>query len=187
VTPHEPFLFFRLIWTPHHAWFPLRIAGANMKELRIEPETAHPFGRKGLAIAAAWKQMATEETAGVLFLDGDVAIDPWDYTVMLNAIATAPKHVHIAPVKLWPVSLGGDSWTWSHCKDGMFSQVLEMEPDFFSFNFTYVPRAAIEKAIQRGLATKQYPEVDRHVSRAARELGVPMNVHPLCQPKHLHY
>jgi hypothetical protein len=184
----KPMLFFRLIWDGHHTWFPLRLAGVNMKELHVVPETAHPFGRKGLALAGAWLQLADDATAGMLILDGDVAIDPWDYVTMYDAIQKEPDAVHIAPVKLWPVSRNGqESWAWAHCRNGQFSQVLERDPDFFSFNFTYVPRRVVELAIRAGLKNEQFPNVDRAVSRAARNAGVPMRVVELCQPKHLHY
>lgn len=45
ITPVE-FMFLRVIWDAHHIKFPLRITGANIKELHVQPEPAHPFGRK---------------------------------------------------------------------------------------------------------------------------------------------
>jgi hypothetical protein len=182
------FLFFRLVWDAHHVWFPLRINSVNMKELHVAPETANPFGRKGLALAAAWKQLSDEGTPGMLILDGDVVIDPYDYVMMYNAIMGDPEAVHIAPVRIWPVSKNDlNGWSWAHCLEGRFSQVMEMNPDFFSFNFTYVPRRVIELAIGDGLKDKQFPHVDQHMSRSARKAGVRMNVVDACRPKHLHY
>lgn len=182
------FLFFRLIWDAHHVWFPLRINSVNMKELHVAPETAHPFGRKGLALAAAWKQLSDDGTPGMLILDGDVVIDPYDYVMMYNAIMGDPEAVHIAPVRIWPVSKNDlNGWSWAHCLEGRFSQVMEMNPDFFSFNFTYVPRRVIELAIGDGLKDKQFPHVDQHMSRSARKAGVRMNVVDACRPTHLHY
>jgi hypothetical protein len=183
-----PILFFRLIWDGHHVHFPLRINAVNMKELHVVPETAHPFGRKGLALAGAWGQLATPETAGLLILDGDVVIDPHDYVMMWAAIQKEPTAVHIGPTRLWPVSKNDlDGWAWGHCRDNQFSQVMEMNPDFFAFNFTYVPRRVIELAVKAGLKNTQYPGVDKLMSRTARQAGVPMRVVEDCQPKHLHY
>jgi len=182
------FMFLRVIWDAHHIKFPLRIAGANIKELHIAPEPAHPFGRKGLALASAWKQLATDAMAGMLLLDGDVMIDPHDYMMMLGAIHTEPAAVHIGPSRLWPASKNDlQGWAWGHAKLGVFSQELEMEPDFFAFNFTYLPRRVVELAIGKGLKTWQFPDVDRSVSRVAREAKIPMRVVKDCFPKHAHY
>src|SRR5277367_2072602 len=158
-------LFFRLIWDGHHVQFPLRLHGVNMKDLHVAPETAAPFGRKGLALAAAWTQLEEAETTGMLILDGDVVIDPYDYHMMYRAIEAEPDAVHIAPVRLWPVSKGDISgWAWGHCKDNNFTAEMTLDPDFFSFNFTYVPRRVVELAIRAGLKNWQYPVVDKMMS-----------------------
>jgi hypothetical protein len=183
-----PFLFLRVIWDAHKIRFPLDIVGANIKELHVVPEPSHPFGRKGMAIAGAWKQLQEPDMSGILLLDGDVLIDPYDYIHMLAAIYQEPTAAHIAPVKLWPISKGDlDGWAWGHCRNNNFSQEMELNPDFFAFNFTYVPRKAIELAIARGLKSEQFPHVDQFVSRAARDAGIRMHVVEACQPKHLHY
>jgi hypothetical protein len=96
--------------------------------------------------------------------------------------------VHIAPAKLWPVSKGDVSgWAWAHCKDGNFTHMPTPDPDFFSFNFTYIPRRVIDLSVKAGLKNWRFPQVDRMVSRTARLAGVKMNVVDACQPKHLHY
>jgi hypothetical protein len=181
-------LFCRLIWDGHHVQFPLRISGVPMKDLHVAPETAAPFGRKGLAIASAWAQLQEPEMTGLLILDGDVVIDPYDYHVMYRAIEKEPDAVHIAPVRLWPISKSDiDGWAWGHCRDNHFTSAPTPDPDFFSFNFTYVPRRVVELAVKAGLKNWQYPQVDRMMSRTARLAGVPMRVVEDCQPKHLHY
>jgi len=183
-----PFMFLRLIWDGHHVRFPLRIAGVNIKELHVVPETAHPFGRKGLALAGAWKQLAEPDMSGLLILDGDVAIDPYDYMMMYVAIQKDPAAVHIGPTKLWPISkMDLDGWAWGHCRGNVWGQLMELNPDFFAFNFTYIPRRVIELAIAKDLKGKQFPHVDQHISRVAREAGVRMNVVEECSPKHMHY
>lgn len=183
-----PYLFLRIIWTAHRVQFPLLMPVFNIKEVRVSPEPAAPFGRKGLVLASAWKQLAKPDTAGVLFLDGDVVVDPHDVMMMLLAINKDPAAVHIAPAKLWPVTMGdAPGWVWGHCRNAEWSQVMTMDPDFFAFNFTYVPRKVIETAIGKGLRGKVFPEVDRHVSKTARELGTRMSVVEDCYPKHMHY
>jgi hypothetical protein len=181
-------LFLRLIWDGHHIHFPLRLHGVNMKELHVAPETSAPFGRKGLALASAWTQLVEDDMSGLLILDGDVVIDPFDYHIMYTAIEKEPDAVHIAPVKLWPASKSDiNGWAWGHCKNNHFTSVMTLDPDFFAFNFTYVPRRVVELAIKAGLKNWQYPQVDRMMSRTARQAGVPMRVVEACQPKHLNY
>ena len=181
-------MFFRLIWDGHHVKFPLRIHGVNMKDLHVVPETSAPFGRKGLALASAWTQLVEEHMTGMLILDGDVVIDPYDYHVMEQAVMKEPTAVHIAPVRLWPTSKADiNGWAWGHCKDNEFTARPTSDPDFFSFGFTYVPRRVVELAIKAGLKNWQYPVVDQQVSKTARQAGVPMRVVMDCQPKHLNY
>lgn len=183
-----PFVFVRVIWDAHHLKYPLHLPLANFKELHVTPEPAHPFGRKGLQLASAWKQIAKPEHRGLLILDGDVLIDPHDYMMMLVAIQLDPDAVQIAPAKLWPVSKhDSPGWVWGHCREGKFTQDWVDDPDFFAFNFTYLPRRVVELAIGKGLKTWQFPEVDRSVSRVAREAKVPMRVVNDCWPKHMHY
>ena len=183
-----PYLFLRVIWTAHRVAFPLHITGFNIKEVQVSPEPAAPFGRKGLVLASAWKQLAKPDTAGVLLLDGDVLVDPHDVMMMLVALTKDPDAVHIGPAKLWPVTMGdAPGWVWGHCRNAEWSQVMTTNPDFFAFNFTYIPRRVVELAIAKGLRTKVFPEVDRHVSRMAREAGIRMHVVEDCHPKHMHY
>ena len=183
-----PYLFFRVIWDAHQVKFPLRISGFPMKELHVAPENGAPFGRKGLALASGWKQLAKPDTAGLLILDGDVVIDPHDMQMMYVAMHKDRDAVHIGPAKLWPITMGdAPGWVWGHCRNAEWSQVMTLDPDFFAFNFTYIPRRVIELAIAKGLRGKVFPEVDRHVSRMARESGTRMHVVEDCHPKHMHY
>lgn len=190
--PIEPvqYLFVRVLWDAHSISFPLRMPFANIKEVHVAPEPTHPFGRKGLVLASAWKQATTDrpDIMGMLILDGDVMIDPHDWFMMRQAIQMEPDAVQIAPVRLWPVSLGDlPGWAWGHCRDGNFTQEMTEDPDFFAFNFTYIPRRVIELAIAQGLKGWQFPNVDTNVSRVARNAKVPMRVVKDCSPKHMHY
>src|SRR5690242_10659791 len=86
-------------------------------DMHVSPEPGYPFGRKGLVISAAWRQLASRNASGLLILDGDVAIDPEDHAAMLRAVDERPQLVHVAPVKIWPKSTKRSAWTWSHWRD----------------------------------------------------------------------
>jgi len=189
--PDQPgFLFLRMIWDRRETPMPpVRIA--RMMSLHYGPEPDHPFGRRGRAMEAAWKQLSGPATAGMLLLDGDVVIDPWDYTVMAAHIQAEPAAVHVAPVKLWQVSKTDMelAWAWGHCRNGVFTQddYGPEDPDFFCFNFTYLPRALVEACIKAGLRSWMFPTVDKEVSRVFRRSGIPVRVVKDCTPKHMHY
>jgi hypothetical protein len=189
------FLFLRVIWEPHHIQFPLRIAGANIKELRITPEPNHPFGRKGLALERAWEQIAPPNCLGMLILDGDVVIDPQDFILMAGAIGREPGAVHVGAARIWSASkpelavreLSG--WSWAHWgEDGPTHEMIpEEQIKFFTFNFTYLPASLVEASIKRGLKGRMFPGVDTFVSKTAREMRTPIRVVAGASPKHLNY
>lgn len=180
-------IFVRVIWDAHVVKLPLALPGARMIELHVQPEPAHPFGRKGLALASAWQQLSKPEHSGMLILDGDVAVDPWDVLTMMLAVNTEPGAVHVAPAKIWQATTGSEQmWTWGHWRDQRSQEWCE-DPQWFAFNFTYLPRKVMEAAIKAGLKQWQFPNVDMNVSRAARAAGVPVRVVKDCAPKHMHY
>lgn len=186
---NSPVLICRVIWDPHPVRFPLRIHGAVIREVHIAPETAWPAGRKGLVLESAWKQLGTD-AVGMLLLDGDVVIDPHDLLMMMTAIVSEPAAVHTAATRIWPVSKGDiPGWVWSHWS-GKPTQDLgkaSAGPDFFSFGFTYIPRAVMDAAIRSGLRSKVFPHVDQHVSATAVKAGVPIRIVRDCMPKHMNY
>jgi hypothetical protein len=167
---------------------PLTIA-RSFYHLRIGPTESHPFGRKGYALATAWRRLnRTGQLSGMLILDGDVAIDPYDYKAMQLAIDTYPDAVHVAPVRLWPVSTGRETWVWGHWKGPDPSQnFCDSQPDWFGFSFTYLPAMLIELSIRAGLRRWEYPSVDSQVSWTAKRTKTPVKVVSACHPKHLHY
>lgn len=172
----------RLDWD--HTALPL--PGLGFYALRITPEPGHPFGRKGLALAAAWEQLAGPAAAGLVILDGDVAVDPQDIAAMLAAIHLDPGAVHVAPVRLWPASTKRDRWVWGHGR-GDFSRDDPDDPDVFGFCFTYLPRRLVDACVKSGLAGWRYPHVDRLTSRRARALRIPVRVVRGATPKHVNY
>jgi hypothetical protein len=161
-----------------------RLAGWHT--VHIGPEASHPFGRKGLALAGAWRQLKSNSTDGMLILDGDVAVDILDMAAMNASIHVEPDAVHIAPVRLWPASSGEPSWVWAHWEDDMTQEPCD-SPRRFSFCFTYLPRRLIDACLKAGLETWTFPHVDRLVSVEARKQGIPVRVVQGCTPKHVHF
>jgi hypothetical protein len=171
----------RVCWD--RAEIPLRV---DFHIVRIGPESGYPFGRRGLALVSAWRQLAAVDTPGMLVLDGDVAVDPVDYAAMLAAIVAEPAAVHVAPVRLWPISTHVADWVWGHGR-AVFSQDDPDNPDVFTFSFTYLPRALIEACITAGMGEWTYPGVDRRVCEQSRTLRVPVHVVRGAAPKHVNF
>jgi len=157
--------------------------------LHIPRSEEYPFGRKGKMFVQAWKQLKgdADNNDGMLVLDGDVAIDPHDYKVMLEAIHNNPQMVHTAPVKIWPISTKRPDWVWGHATEEDRSQVNHPNPKYFSFCFTYLPKALIRKAIEKGWKDWNYPGADKPISELAYDMKIPVNVVNECRPKHMNY
>jgi hypothetical protein len=181
------FVFCRVNWDRTAP--PFHMPGAvRWFDLHVGPEPGHPFGRRGAAIAGAWRQLGNRGDAGMLLLDGDVAIDPLDLAAMGDAIPQTPRMVLVGPVRLWPASTMRPDWVWGHWKAGPGpGQEMVTRPDRFGFGFTYLPRALIERAIRAGLEEWTFPNVDMKMADAARAGRIRARVVEGCHPKHLHY
>lgn len=153
----------------------------------VTPTSEYPRGRKGLVLVNSWRALSDKDMAGMVILDGDVAIDPVDVGAMLAAIEREPGAVHVAPVRLWPVSTKAAGWVWGHGRDNTFTQRDVEHPDSFGFGFTYLPRDLICAAIKAGLPKWCYPGVDGKVGGIARENGIPVRVVRGASPKHLNF
>lgn len=182
------------------AWMGKTIASMEQPfhVIHVNPEPAHPKGRKGLTMASAWRQMSTDPDIGMLVLDSDVAIEPTDLATMVQHIGSETSAVWVAPVKLWPRSTHLPSWVWGHRKTppGNASQEDAMrlwqtdvnDPEWFTFCFTYLPRRLIEAAVEAGLKEWHYPYVDRNMHLLAKEKGIPVRVvRGDCHPKHINF
>lgn len=179
-------VFVRVVWD--RSALPFRMPGTRWFDLHVGPEPGAPFGRKGKAIAAAWRQLATPAAAGMLLLDGDTAVDPADYVAMMDAVEAEPGAVHVAPVRLWPASTQRESWVWGHWENGAGpGQQLEARPDRFTFGFTYLPRRLLALAAAAGLARWEFPGVDMRMSQTAARHRIPARLVDGCHPKHMHY
>jgi hypothetical protein len=164
---------------------PLRLS--HFHTIRLGPEAAHPFGRKGAALAGAWRQLSGRRTDGMVILDGDVAVDLLDVAAMRASIHVKPDAVHVAPVRLWPASTHDGSWHWAHWNTEPTQDLYDGHVRRFSFCFTYLPRPLIDRCIQQGLEGWTFPHVDRLVSLQAQQAKTPVIVVPACTPKHLHF
>jgi hypothetical protein len=154
--------------------------------IRLAPEAAHPFGRKGAALAGAWRQLSGRNTDGMVILDGDVAVDLLDVAAMRASVHVKPAAVHVAPVRLWPASTHAQGWHWGHWDDAP-TQDLVGNVRRFSFCFTYLPRDLIGRCIRNGLEQWTFPHVDRMVSLQAQAAKTEIVVVEGCTPKHLHF
>jgi hypothetical protein len=175
---------------------PLRLASA-FYEVNITPSAEYPFGQRGKYMVRAWQmlnsgpvtygQESYRPADGMLLLDGDVAIDPWDLEVMVDAVREDNQVVHVAPMKLWPVSTRAESWVWAYGEN----EFRGIEPDgpvnLFTFGFTYLPKLLIHKCIYAGMEEWVYPDVDTNVCMTAMKAKIPVNVVYACQPKHCNY
>lgn len=156
----------------------------------VAPGPGAPAGMKGREILGAWRQLSQPDFAGMLLLDGDVAIDPVDHVAMLAAIDAEPGAVHTAPVRIWPASTRRRAWVWGHWRDLQAKQGDPFDcpdPDFFTFCYTYLPRQLIDAAAAAGLDSWHYPHVDSKMAAAAARRRIPVRLVPGCWPKHLHY
>lgn len=165
----------------------------------VRREAEHPKGRKGLTLARAWEQMATEADEGLLICDSDVVIDPNDLNVMVAHVVSDREAVWTARVKLWPVSTHYPTWVWGHRKEvpaGMTDELEIMrwwqtdvdDPDYFTFCFTYLPRRLVERALEAGLKTWQYPHVDKNMHELAKAESFKVRVvKGDCFPKHVNF
>jgi hypothetical protein len=156
--------------------------------LHVNPSDEFPFGRKGLVFANAWKQLNSGPSKGdgLLIMDADVMIDPEDFNAMMMAIEAEPGIVHVAEAKIFPKSTKRASWSWAHWVTEP-SQVSDPEPLWFSFNFTWLPKALIEACVKEGMKIWTYPQVDVNVARTAQKTGIKAKVVPGCHPKHMNF
>ena len=180
-----PFVYARFTWEGHGGNVPQPpIAGSPMREIRYGPTDDHPLGRRGLVMLRTWEGLSNGNTLGMIVQDGDVLIDPHDYLMMLTCIHMEPAAVITAPAKLWRKP-DEEGWVWAHWKEKA-SQEIEPDPDFFCFNFTYLPRALLKAAAVANMRSWTFPSVDTQMARVARREKIPIRVAD-CQPKHMNF
>jgi hypothetical protein len=178
-------VFCRIDWD--HKAFPLNLPGIRLHTLRVDPEPDYPFGRKGRVIQRGWEQLRGPDVAGLILLDGDVAIDLYDVDQMFAAVDSDPRAVWVAPAKLWPQSTRRPSWIWGHRAGEPSQEMVTSGITFFSFCFTYLPAALLGRCVKAGLSGWTFPTVDTQVSRIARTGRTRIRVVEGIEVTHLHY
>lgn len=183
------FVFLRVSWEGQREKLEhFRMPGTRWFDLVVKAEPGAPFGRKGAQMEAAWQQLRANSCAGMLVLDGDVAVDPLDYAAMGEAIGAEPRLVHVGAMRLWPQTTQKSSWVWGHWDEGHgLTQDWSATPDRWSFGFTYIPRRVLDQAAKDGWKRWQFPNVDKSMNAVAKRCGITAKVVPNCFPKHLHY
>jgi hypothetical protein len=159
----------------------------------VDPEPEYPAGRKGLVLTNFWKQMSSETDQGLLVVDGDVVLDPEDFAAMHAACWEKPDEVHVAPVRLWPISTGLEAPIWGHGHD-LYGVGFDEPITRFSLCCTYLPSALLWDCILSAgpIANLDnmhlwiYPDVDKSISKVAAK-GYKVNIVENCKPKHLNF
>jgi hypothetical protein len=183
VTDELQLVTIRTIWNNQKLNLPSMY---GFRDIHMNSSDEYPVGRKGHVLARTWEQLADPETAGMLILDGDVAVDPLDCGAMGDAIKAHPEIVHVAPIRLWPASTHLETWVWGHGW-GQYSQGWTKKINWFTFGFTYLPARLIVLAITAGLADWHYPNVDKRVCAVANTHGIEVKLVNDCHPKHCNF
>lgn len=152
-------------------------------EAVMTADAEHPHGRRGMWMSRCWKYGREHGADGMLCLDGDTAVDPVDVAVMCHAIDEDDKAVHTTPVRLFPPY--GD-WTWAHGRDSYTQECVTEGINLFGFAFTYLPGPLLNTCVAVGLESQVFPEVNKFVSRIARQSGCRVNLVPM-SPTHLNW
>ena len=123
-------------------------------------------------------------------MDPDIVADPHDHAAMSECIRYNPYACWVARHKLWPASTGRDDWAWGFGPvDGdmpLFGQDPHTPLGWFALGMTYVPAQVLDYVVN-DLACWMFGEIDMGLSRAARQLAVPIYPVAGCRPKHVHF
>ena len=131
---------------------------------------------------------------GIVFIDGDVAIDPWDIRVMDRAVAQRPTDVLTGHAWLWPDSLKTGQPVPSHRtwqgKEAVWGATYrDGQIDFFSFNCTYIPNRLFERVeAEHAWPRLVFPWADTRLSEIAQKTPrIPMYYLPEIRVKHVNW
>ena len=183
----------RIVWT-QFVWkrHPAVHLPPQIQPLYIDPQPGYPHGHKGRVMRQAWRRYQTQ-SPGLVFVDGDVAIDPWDIRAMNTAIRQRSEAVHTGWAWLWPVDPVHESpmashRSWHHGEAMWGATHPDGRVDYFSFNCTYVPNglfAYVEQTQQWDRLV--FPWADTRLSEMAQQAQIPAYVVSECRPKHIHW
>lgn len=183
----------RIVWCTFVWRHPVVHLPPQIHPLLIKPSLSHPHGNKGMVMRQAWLTYRTH-SPGIVFVDGDVGIDPWDIRAMNSAIRSDPTTVWTGVAWLWPGNpvteqpkLSHRAWRGADAQWG--AQNSDGTIDYWSFNTTYIPNGLFER-VERTHRWRDlvFPWADTRLSEIAQEPPrIPAYVVPTCRPKHLNW
>lgn len=159
----------------------------------LRPSLTYPHGNKGTAMRRVWLEYR-DQYPGIVFIDGDAAIDPWDIRAMNRAVQRRPLDVITGHAWLWPSSLASGQpvpghRTWRDNDAVWGATHPDGQVDFFTFNCTYIPNrlfARVESLRQWDRLV--FPWADTRLSEIAQQSPrIPMWYEASVQVKHLNY
>lgn len=161
--------------------------------LILRPSLGYPHGNKGAVLRQAWLHYRGDYP-GIVFIDGDAAVDPWDIRTMNRAVLRRPTDVLTGHAWLWPFSLKTGNPVAAHRtwrgQDAVWGAThLDGQIDYFSFNCTYIPNRLCER-VERENRWHQlvFPWADTRLSEIAQQAPrIPMWYVPEVRVKHLNY
>lgn len=140
-------------------------------------------------MARAWRDYRDLGAPGVIWMDCDIAADPYDLDSMRSDIQHDETRVYVAPHKLWPGSTHRDSWVWGHgpMRDDnpRMAQAYCAKPEWFALGFTYTP-ARLLNIVLPDLPAWRFGQIDMSLSRLARENSIEISIVYGVHVKHLH-
>ena len=183
----------KIIWCQFVWNHPVVHLPAQIHSLLIKPEPGSPHGNKGAVMRQAWLRWRAV-SPGIVFVDGDVGIDPWDMRAMNQAVRSDPTVVWTGMAWLWPSNpvqeapkLSHRTWHQGEAQWGMTGR--DGRIDYWSFNTTYVPNRLFARVEQeRKWSLLVFPWADTRLSEIAQESPrIPAYIVPECRPKHLNW
>lgn len=184
----------RIIWCQLVWKRPVVRLPDHIHPLMIRPETGYPHGNKGRVLRQAWRHYR-QVSPGIVFVDGDVGIDPWDIQAMNQAVRSNPNAVWTGMAWLWPMNpiqepphASHRTWVNNHAQWGA-THANGRQIDYFTFNTTYIPNELFQRVeTQKKWRDLVFPWADTRLSEIATESPrIPAYLVPKCQPKHLNW
>lgn len=161
--------------------------------LLLKPILGHPHGYKGAVMRRAWLE-SRHVSPGIVFIDGDVGIDPWDIREVNRAVLRTPDDVITGHAWLWPSSLKTGQPVLSH-RTRQGSEAVwgatypDGQIDYFSFNCTYIPNRLFERVErEHRWHTLVFPWADTRLSEIAQQSPrIPMHYVDTVRVKHINW
>jgi len=142
--------------------------------LVLKPLPGYPHGYKGGVMREAWLQYR-RRSPGIVFIDGDVAVDPWGIRAMNRAVLERPTDVLTGQAWLWPPSLRHEDphlshRTWRNGEAAWGHTHPDGQVDYITFNCTYIPNRLFERVDQQhDWHRLVFPWADTRLSEIAQQ------------------